>query len=81
MFKKQPRTVDSIVADLDKITSELSARQAHDVTEIQKINDDEAELIRQHETRLAELAAKRSEHTESHARAVRVHGKISDLLK
>ncbi|QDH49187.1 hypothetical protein PHYNN_64 [Pantoea phage Phynn] len=81
MFKKTPRSVDAIVADFDKTLNELQVRQQHDLEQVQKVQDEEAELLRKHAEKMKELQARRESHTESHARAVRVHGKISDLLK
>lgn len=81
IFNKAPRSVDAIVADFDKTLNELQKRQEHDQAEIDAAQAEEQRLVAEHNARLAELAAKRTEHTASKERAVRVHGKIADLLK
>jgi len=81
IFNKTPRSVEAIVADFDKTLTELQKRQEHDQAEIDAAQAEEQRLIAEHNARLAELATKRADHQISKERAVRVHGKISDLLK
>lgn len=79
IFKKI-RSVEQIVATFDKTLTELEKRIQHDNEQIAKTADDRKAAEEEHQRKLAELAAKESEHTESSKRASRIADKIRSLL-
>lgn len=80
MFKKKVRSVDEIISTFDKTLVELQTRVSHDEAEMKTIQEEKIFLEEETRKRLEELAAKEKEHTTSKERALRVHGKIKDLI-
>lgn len=74
------RSVDEIVATFDKTLSELEARIAHDNEQVAQVAADRQAAEEEHQRKLAELASKESNHTESATRAGRIADKIRKLL-
>lgn len=74
------RSVDEIVATFDKTLSELEARIAHDNEQVAQVAADRQAAEEVHQRKLAELATKESNHTESATRAGRIADKIRKLL-
>ncbi|AKU44582.1 hypothetical protein [Klebsiella phage phiKp_4] len=74
------RSVDEIVATFDKTLSELEARIAHDNEQVAQVAADRQAAEEEHQRKLAELATKESNHTESATRAGRIADKIRKLL-
>lgn len=80
MFKKKVRSVDQIIATFDKTMVELQNRVAHDEEQMNAIFDEKVALEAETQKRLSELAEKEKEHTTSKERALRVYGKIKELI-
>lgn len=74
------RSVDEIVATFDKTLNELEARIAHDNEQVAQVAADRQAAEEEHKIRMAELATKESNHTESATRAGRIADKIRKLL-
>lgn len=74
------RSVDEIVATFDKTLSELEARIAHDNEQVAQVAADRQAAEEEYQRKLAELATKESNHTESATRAGRIADKIRKLL-
>lgn len=74
------RSVNEIVATFDKTLTELEARIAHDKDQIAKADDERIEAEQAHQRKLADLAQKQTEHSESATRAGRIADKIRSLL-
>lgn len=80
MFKKKVRSVDEIIATFDKTMVELQSRVSHDDEQIQTLFEERIILEEETRKRLAELEEKEKAHQTSKERALRVHGKIKELI-